>query len=198
MSSVINVKYNILTVRTLFGPTSCKKCSLALSSRLRILRLAASSVPLAVVYFHSLHGLGRRLRYSSAHGHLGPGRALKGNQGRLHPPASHLLFRWEPPARVFEPLEVLKFDPDVLYVELEQVPESCQVLRGGLGVGRRVLGDTTRRVMVHISRHVLAAVVNRARQHTHHALLAEAEELLDFLRHEHLGAANCVTNQLKN
>lgn len=34
--------------------------------------------------------------------------------------------------------------------------------------------------------------------HTHHTLLAEAEELLDFLRHEHLGTANCVSNQFKN
>lgn len=52
----------------------------------------------------------------------------------MDPRASHLLFRWEPPVQVLEPLEVLKLDPDVLYVELEQVPEACQVLRGGLGV----------------------------------------------------------------
>lgn len=34
--------------------------------------------------------------------------------------------------------------------------------------------------------------------HAYHTLLAEAEKLLDFLRHEHLGAANCILNQLKN
>lgn len=70
-----------------------------------------------------------------------------GNQGRLDPRASHLLFRREPPTRVLEPLKVLKLDPDVLYVELEQVPEARQVLRGGLGVRRWVLsgqGDGTK------------------------------------------------------
>lgn len=51
-----------------------------------------------------------------------------------------LLLRWESPARVLDPLEVLKLDPDVLYVELEQVPEGSQVLRCGLRVGRWVLG----------------------------------------------------------
>lgn len=57
-----------------------------------------------------------------------------GNQGCTDPFSSHLLFRWKPPTRVFKPLEVLKLNPDVLYVELEQVPEACQVLRRGLGV----------------------------------------------------------------
>ena len=34
--------------------------------------------------------------------------------------------------------------------------------------------------------------------HTYHTLLAEAEKLLDLLRHEHLGTANCISYQLKN
>lgn len=37
-----------------------------------------------------------------------------------------------------------------------------------------------------------------AMTHTHHTLLAKAEKLLDFLRHEYLGAANRISNQLKN
>lgn len=41
-------------------------------------------------------------------------------------------------------------------------------------------------------------IILHAITHTHHTLLAEAEELLDFLRHEHLGAANCVSYQLEN
>lgn len=108
-----------------------------------------SSVPLAVLYFHSLQRFGghNHLRYSSAHCHLSSGGLLKGNHGRSDPRASHLLFRWEPPTRVLDPLEVLKLDPDVLYVELEQVPEACQVLRGGLGVGCWVLGQAGRHVM---------------------------------------------------
>jgi len=60
---------------------------------------------------------------------------LKGNQGCLDPQVSHLLFRWESPTTVLDPLEVLKLDPDVLYVELEQVPKGSKVLRCGLGVG---------------------------------------------------------------
>lgn len=34
--------------------------------------------------------------------------------------------------------------------------------------------------------------------HTHQTLLTEAEKLLDFLRHEHLGAADRASNRLKN
>lgn len=96
-----------------------------------------SSVPLAVLYFHSLKRLGghNHLRYSPAHCHLSSGGVLKGNQGGLDPRVSHLLFRREPPTRVLEPLEILKLDPDVLYIELEQVPEGSQVLRRGLRVG---------------------------------------------------------------
>lgn len=64
---------------------------------------------------------------------------LQGKQGHLPPRASHLLFRWKPPTRFLHPLQVLEFDPDVLYVKLEQVPEVGQVLRGRLGVGGGVL-----------------------------------------------------------
>lgn len=80
------------------------------------------------------------LLYPAAQSHLSSGRMLKGNQGRPDPPVPHLLFRWEPPPRVLELLEVLKPNPYVLYVELEQVPEGRQVLRRGLGVGGWVLG----------------------------------------------------------
>ena len=57
----------------------------------------------------------------------------------MNPQAAHLLLGREP-ARVLDPLEVLELDPHVLNVELEQVPEARQVLRGGLGVRRGVLG----------------------------------------------------------
>lgn len=176
------------------------------------------SVPLAGLYFHSCFGGHSHLHYSSAHCHLSSGGVRHGNQcGRLDHPLSHLLFRWEPPARVFEPLEVLKLDSDVLYIKLEQVPEACQVLRGGLGVGWWVLNvqaDVTcheyRRTCKsesYILKWWFAAVSDSGSgnivQHvcyhdTHHTLLAEAEKLLYFLRHEHLGAANCITDQLKD
>lgn len=41
-------------------------------------------------------------------------------------------------------------------------------------------------------------MISDAIAHTHHTLLAEAEELLDFLRHEHLGTANCISDQLEH
>lgn len=43
-----------------------------------------------------------------------------------------------------------------------------------------------------------AVMISDAIAHTHHTLLAEAEELLDFLRHEHLGTANCISDQLEH
>lgn len=72
----------------------------------------------------------------------------QGDHGRSEPRASHLLFRWKPPTRVLEPLQVLKLDPDVLYVELEQVPETGQVLGGGLGVCCWVLEGETKEYVV--------------------------------------------------
>lgn len=40
--------------------------------------------------------------------------------------------------------------------------------------------------------------VVKMRAQTYHTLLAETEELLHFLIHEHLGAAYRIANQLKN
>lgn len=44
----------------------------------------------------------------------------------------------------------------------------------------------------------MCEMVWHAMTHTHHTLLAKAEKLLDFLRHEYLGAADRISNQLKN
>lgn len=70
------------------------------------------------------------------------------NLGRPKPRGPHLLFRWKPPTRVLQPLEVLKLDPDVLYVELEQVPETGQILGGGLGVRCWVLDGQMKEFVV--------------------------------------------------
>lgn len=108
------------------------------------------SRPRAVLYFAASkapEGHSHLCR-SPAHGRRRRWAALQGEKGRRSQPppppaASHLLFRWKPPARVLHPLEVLEFDPDVLDVELEQVPEVGQVLRGRLGVGGGVLRGQT-------------------------------------------------------
>ena len=41
-------------------------------------------------------------------------------------------------------------------------------------------------------------MISHATAQSYHTLLAEAEELLHFLRHEHLGTANCISDKLKN
>lgn len=117
----------------------------------RLTRAPLGSDPLAAPHSHRQQGLGGRghLRYSSAQCHLSSWGLPKANQGGPKPGASHLLFRWKPPTRVLEPLEVLELDPDVFYVELEQVPETRQVLSGGLGVRRRVLECPTKEFDYH-------------------------------------------------
>lgn len=61
-------------------------------------------------------------------------------------------------------------------------------------------------VFLHLNQFFLAVVKEKhwmcfvliLHANTYHTLLAKAKELLDFLRHEHLCAANCISNQLKN
>jgi len=101
--------------------------------------------PVAIVQFLSrrrgLGGPNCPLGHPLAGHHHGPQRAPARCQGRENPGTAHLLVGREP-ARVLHPLQILELDSHVLDVELEQVPEGRQVLRGGLGVCRWVLGGS--------------------------------------------------------
>lgn len=59
-----------------------------------------------------------------------------GSRADVH---SHLLLREQPPARVLQPLKILKLHPNILNGQLQEVPVTGQILCGGLRVRRGVL-----------------------------------------------------------
>lgn len=94
---------------------------------------------------------GKHMRCSPAHSCFGTRVELCSDRSRadVH---SHLLLREQPPARVLQPLKVLKLLPNILNGQLQEVPVTGQILcdrlrvqRGILQVVRKIFWNQTER-----------------------------------------------------